>query len=327
MMIRSLGGLTFPLVVKSSVETGIFTAMGMGLSGLDEIASALDLDKDALRRLFRALSVTGIVTEDEKDKYNLTAFGSVLVPGNAPFSVSGLASYLLHDSTIRPMMEMSYSIRTGKPSLKQDETAGWYSENPERSKLMDSAMEIYSSLSLPALIGSYPFGEYKNIIDIAGGVGHMLAGLLKENKKAAGVLFELPATAKRASEYLKKMDLTERCRIIEGDMLESVPEGGDLYLLSKTLNNWDDAHAVSILKNLRRVMNGETRLVLVEMIRNEENPSHEEVFRDLLFLTCSNGGRTRTRDEFEALLSDAALKISRIIPVHGEYPIMECIVA
>jgi hypothetical protein len=39
-----------------------------------------------------------------------------------------------------------------------------------------------------------------------------------------------------------------------GDFFESVPNGGDLYLLKFILHDWDDDHSVKILRNVRRAI-------------------------------------------------------------------------
>ena len=325
-MLRALGGMTFPLVVKAALETGLFGALSRGARTVGETASELALDEDSLRRLCRALAVTGIVALEDDDSVSMTRLGSTLLPGH-PHSVAALASYLLDDSTLQPMMELSSSVRTGKPALRQDEARGWYAGHPERSRLMDGAMEVYSSLTLRSIIDAYPFRDFPCIVDVAGGLGHMLAGLLRNVPSARGVLFELPATALRAAAHLESNQLADRCRVVAGDMFEAVPPGGDLYLLSKTLNNWDDDHAITILRNIRRVMGQETRLLLVEMLKKEKDPSYEEVVRDLVFLTCSNGGRTRSLEELTALAATAGLRLARVIDAPGAYPLLECVTA
>lgn len=325
-MISAIGGTTFPLVVKAALETGVFGALSDRVRKIGEMAAELALDEESLRRLCRALAVIGIVSLEDEDSVRVTRFGSTLLP-DRPHSVAPLASYLLADSTLRPMMELGYSVRTGKPALRQDEDQGWYAGNPERSRLMDGAMEVYSSLTLGSIVDAYPFGDFPCIVDIAGGLGHMLAGLLKKFPSSRGVLLELPPTAVRAAAYLEAIGLSNRCRIDAGSMFEAVPREGDLYLLSKTLNNWDDEHAVTVLRNIRSVMKPNARLLLVEMLRKEQDPTYEEVVRDLIFLTCSNGGRTRTLDELTALVAAAGLTLDRVIDVPGAYPLLECVKA
>lgn len=42
--------------------------------------------------------------------------------------------------------------------------------------------------------------------------------------------------------------------MVAGDFFESVPEGGDAYVLKDIVHDWDDDRAIAILRNCRRVM-------------------------------------------------------------------------
>lgn len=106
-------------------------------------------------------------------------------------------------------------------------------------------------------------------------------------------------------------------------MFEKIPSGGNLYVLSKVLNNWDDHRAVMVLRQVAAVMQPDARLLLVEMLKSN-TPSYEEVVRDLVLLTSSNGGRVRTAGQFEALLNSAGLTLDRIVEARGGYSLLEC---
>jgi hypothetical protein len=50
---------------------------------------------------------------------------------------------------------------------------------------------------------------------------------------------------------------------VGGDFFEEVPGGGDAYLLSNVLHDWQDADATRILRNVWRVMPRRCRLLVV----------------------------------------------------------------
>ena len=106
-------------------------------------------------------------------------------------------------------------------------------------------------------------------------------------------------------------------------MFEAIPSGGNLYVLSKVLNNWDDRRAVMVLRRVAAVMQPDSRLLLVEMLKSN-TPSYEEVVRDLVLLTSSNGGQVRTAGEFEALLNSAGLALHDIVESPRGYSLLDC---
>lgn len=321
-MIRFIGSLVFPLALRSALEAGVFRALADGPSSVGAIAKGLALDEAALGRVLRALAVAGIVTVEESDVVGLTPLGMTLSP-HARVPLAAVASYLLSDVTLKPLMELGTTLRGGSASQPNGATGGWYGGDLKRSQAMDHAMGDYGVLSPVAVAEAYPFGNFPCIVDIGGGLGHFLAGLLKAFPAIRGVLLELPQTAGRAREHLKPMGLAERCQVVEGDMFEKIPSGGNLYVLSKVLNNWDDHRAVMVLRQVAAVMQPDARLLLVEMLKSN-TPSYEEVVRDLVLLTSSNGGRVRTAGQFEALLNSAGLTLNRIVEARGGYSLLEC---
>ncbi len=324
MMMRMLGGTTFPLVIKCALKLGVLRVINEGITSDEEIAKHLDVNQEALHRLLRALVAMKLLDEPRPKNYVVTEFGATLLPGPTPQSIEPLALYLLDASMIIPMMNLSESVRTGKPSLEQDEELGWYGSYPERAMLMDNAMEVYSKISLPDLLAAYDFSQFNMIVDVAGGEGQLIAGILKTNPNVKGILFDIPETVKRASEYMKAEGLELRCETISGSMFDKIPSGEDLYILSKTLNNWNDKQALSILQNIEAAMSSNSKLIIVENIGTDNVLSIEEVFRDLIFLACSNGGKVRTELELRKLISEAGLELTRIISTSSLFPMMEC---
>ncbi|HWW68919.1 MAG TPA: methyltransferase, partial [Duganella sp.] len=253
--------------------------------------------------------------------YRLTPFGATLLPG--PGSMLPLARYLLDDSVLLPLAQLDTSVRSGQPTLAQDPQAGWYAQYPERARLMDGAMAVYSGLGLPALLEAYDFSSYATLTDVGGGVGHVLAGILAHYPNASGTLFDMPATTERAVRHLAGCGLQGRYAVAAGDMLETVPGGARLYVLGKVLNNWDDAHCVRILRNIRRAMDEDARLIVIEGVVADASYAAEDAFRDLLLLACSHGGRLRTAAELRGLGGEAGLALLRVIPTSSAFSILE----
>lgn len=328
MVMQTLSGLIFSMAIKAALEVGVFHALKDGITALDKMATSLKLDPTALKRLLRALCSVGLLHEDDLNQYSVTKAGSTLQAGATPESLEPIARYLLSELIILPMSEMSYSIRTGKPSFDKVMGRSWYEENSKENckelSIMDKAMEAYSKISLPDILEAYPFTEYNLIVDIAGGMGQMLVGILDLNKKAKGILFDTPETIKRAKDYIKSIGFSEKCQLIPGDMFEKVPVGGDLYIISKALNDWDDEHVIYALKNVRTAMSKNSKLILIEQLANEEISSPEEAIRNLIFLVCTPGGSVRTQIEFTKLINQAGLKTSQVMATKSGFSVIEC---
>lgn len=325
-IMQLVSGVGFAFAIKTAVDLNLFSLLkdkGMSVSGL---ANSLDLKFSSVHRLLRALQAIGLLSKDEEDNYILTEYGKVLLPGS-PKSIYPMVKYMLHETVVQSMLKMDYSIKTGQPSFemiygnKYDENN---SEGKSNLEVMDKAMKVYSRISLPSLLDAYDFQRFNQIVDVAGGMGQLVTGILKSTNIPKGVLFDLPDTIERAKNNVEDVEIFERCQLVSGDMFESVPEGGDLYIVSKVLNNWDDEHVVNILKNIERAMSNDGRVIIIENVPTEDKISPEEAFRDLLFLVCTNGGCVRSKDEFVELIKDSGLKLLNIIKTSSSYCIIEC---
>jgi O-methyltransferase domain len=72
-----------------------------------------------------------------------------------------------------------------------------------------------------------------------------------------------------ADEELSGAGIIDRCEVVSGDFFDSVPEGGDAYLLSNVIHDWDDDHAVEILSTCRAAMADTACLLLAEIVLPE----------------------------------------------------------
>ena len=113
--------------------------------------------------------------------------------------------------------------------------------------MFNAAMSSGSAERLPAILAAYDFSQFMCLVDVGGGHGGLLAGILSASPKTRGVLYDLPNVVAGA-DALHAPDSAERCEIVGGDFFQTVPGGGDAYLLSRVIHDWDDAPASTILE-------------------------------------------------------------------------------
>jgi hypothetical protein len=309
-------------IIKAALDLGFLEALSHKCMDSQELSTELRSGINNINKLSQALVSIGMLRENKDLKYSLTKLGQAFLPGSYPNTVGPLVKYILGDMQVRSMMELSYSIQTNQPSFNKISGIGFYDygkQNPEFLDTMDSAMEIYAGMSLPEIIKAYRFSQYNKIVDIAGGLGQNLAGILLANPKVSGVLFDQPATIDRAKKYLSSFQILDRCTLVAGDMFKEIPKGGNLYILSKTLNDWDDKHALMILKQIREAMSPDSKLILIEMIGKGKS-TIQQIYRDFGLLTMC-GGKVRSIDNINRFLEESGFELERVIPTKGPFTI------
>ena len=152
---------------------------------------------------------------------------------------------------------------------------------------------------MPAVLAAYDFSCFERIVDVGGGHGVLLAGILSAIPKVRGALYDLPNVVAGA-EALRAPEIAGRCEIVGGDFFKSVPADGDGYILSRVIHDWDDDAALKILDNCRSVIRLDGRLLLVEGVSKPPNEPDPNKFFDVWFI--GDGGCERSEAEYRALL-------------------------
>jgi O-methyltransferase domain len=139
-----------------------------------------------------------------------------------------------------------------------------------------------------------------------------------------GILFDSPHVAESARELIASAGLAQRCEVVGGDFFKSVPAGCDAYLLRWIIHDWDNEHAVTILRNCRQAMGERSRLLLIEMVLPAGNEFHPGKLMDYIMLTFL-GGQERTGEEYESLLREADLRLNKMVPTGSHWSIIEAV--
>lgn len=106
--------------------------------------------------------------------------------------------------------------------------------------------------------------------------------------------------------------LSNRCQVVSGDFFRSVPSGGDAYILSRVIHDWEDAKAVAILKVVRGVLPANGRLLLFETMIRESNRLSYPLLSDLN-MVIRTGGCERNEAEYRALYGAAGFRLTKVI--------------
>ncbi len=290
----------------------------------EELADKTGMNAPSLYRLLRTLASIGVFSETADRKFELTPISSLL-RSDVPNSVRDFAVMMGEDWIWQALGELPYSVETGGVAHEKVQGMGsfeFFQKNEEAGKVFNAAMTNFTRAIIPAVIEGYDFSGVNRLVDIAGGHGLLLAGILKANPHLQGVLFDLPFVIEGAGEMLQKEDVSDRVELASGDFFESVPAGADAYMMKHIIHDWDDESSIKILQNIRSAMNEKGKVLIIEMVVPEGNEPHPSKALDMLMLVME-GGKERTKDEYGKLLDATGFKLTRIIPTKSPYSLIE----
>jgi hypothetical protein len=310
----------------------VYTAAKLDLAGLladgpmpaAALAATLQVHPRALHRYMRTLASFGILTMNDDDTFALTALGATLkkdAPGSARSTVLTMGG----PAVFSGFAEFEYSLETGKPAADKVLGKGLFdylAERPAEALMFSESMVGIHGGEPPAVAAAYDFSTVGTIVDVGGATGNMLAHILARHPQPKGVLFDRPHVVSDAPALLNARGVADRVTIKEGNFFDSVPEGGDAYILSHIIHDWTEAQCHTILGNCRKAMKKGAKLLIVEFVLPEGNTPHFGKLADMIMLTIP-GGEERTAAEYRTLLDAAGFAMTRVVPTASDVSIVE----
>lgn len=275
---------------------------------LEQLAGATATDPDSLGRLVRYLAGLGIL-ECSHPFIQLTELGELLRTDASP-SLHALA-VLYGGPFYESFGALAHSVRTGDAAF--DHLFGkhhfqYFAERPQLADLFDRAMA--SSASIFGRIAEIAgLSAASVVVDVAGGNGELLAQILPAAPHLRGVLLERPHALAAAEAKLAAAGCAGRCQLITGDFTTGVPVGGDVYILSRVLHDWDDQQCRLILQRCAEAMSPSARLLILERLLPEDNTPSLAAAWDVHML-CNVGGRERTASHYQRLLQQSGFNLT-----------------
>lgn len=313
-LIQLISGFMASQALHVAAKLAVFDVLRDGPKTVREIAEASDSQEIPLRRLLRFLTTLDIVTEDEQGRFSSTALGELL-RSDHPQSVRPIAVMYGEPFFWRAWGDLYGSVRTGKPAFDRVHGQAFFeylASRPSEGAIFNAGMTGFSNIDVPAILDAYDFSGLARIVDVAGGHGALLRGILERHPDSRGVLCDLPSVIAEAIE-LKRSDVSTRCQVVAADFFKSVPAGGDAYILKRILHDWNDDEAVNILKNCRRAIAAGGKVLVMEQVVKPSNQPDPAKWMDLNMLTLLTG-RERTEAEFGELYARAGFKLTRVVP-------------
>jgi len=318
-------GATLTQALHVAAKLGIADLLKDGPRPSDDVARATNTHPRSLYRLLRALASVGVFEEVEPGIFGLTPPAVYLQTG-VPQSLRALAILRGEPFYWQGMGGMLYSVQTGQAAFDHQFGVHFFdylAQNPQAEKAFAEAMGAHGSLSdLRAIAAAYDFGQCRQVVDVGGGYGGLIAAILMEHPATRGVLLDVPGIAEEARRYLVAAGVADRCQFVGGDFRQEVPSGGDVYVMKSVIHNWSDDEAVVILKNVGRAMAENGRVLVVEMVISPGHRASTAKLLDLHMLTLF-GGCQRTEDEYRNLYEAAGLTLTRIIPTETPFQLIE----
>jgi hypothetical protein len=290
-------------VLAVVADLGVADALAAGPRTVQDVAREVGADADTLQRFLRALASDGVFAEEAPGTFRNTN-ASELLRGTGWNDFAHLFGGVWYRAVER--LDSS-----GEPAFSRvfgTDFWSWLADEPSERAAFDRAMEQGKERRIERLAALDWRGD-ETVVDVGGGNGSLLVGLLGRQPGLRGIVFDLPETVRDEEA------LGDRIQFASGSFFERVPSG-DVYLLSTILHDWDDERAAAILRTIGRTGKSGTRLIVLDAVIPPGNEPHGNKWLDLLMMVFE--GRERDEAQWRALLEAGGFD-----PVHIEDGLIE----
>lgn len=323
-LMQLLFGFAPVRAIGLAAELKIADHLTDGSKSADELATKTNSHAPSLYRLLRACASVGVFSEDAGKRFSLNPMADFLRSDN-PESLRAFAEFIGNEEQFQTWAGLDYSVKKGLPCFDKVHgmpTFDFFSTHQKSGKIFNDAMTSMSLGSSMAVIQAYDFSGIKNLVDIGGGHGFLLASILEKYPTMKGILFDRQAIVDGAKTLLQQHGVTERCQTIGGNFFETAPIGGDAYIMKHIIHDWSDDECETILKNCRKGITEGGKLLVIEMVVPKMNEPSLSKLLDLQMLAVLSGCE-RTEEEYNTLFAKTGFQLTKIIPTMSPYSIIE----
>jgi hypothetical protein len=298
-----------------------------GPLGIAELAKKTGANEEALYRVLRLLASLGVFDEASPGKFALTPAADLLRT-DVPGSLRQMAVFLPDPFHYRIYGNVMHSLSTGKPAA--DFTLGmpvfqYLEKDQAYSQVFNDAMTAMSAPVAGAAIEVYDFSGIGLVVDVAGGHGEVLMSILRACPSVKGILADVGHVVEGAKPRIASAGLSDRMQAVACDFFQSVPAGGDAYIMKHIIHDWDDERASTILKNIATAMGTKKgKVILLESVIAVGNTPDFGKFIDIEMLLFP-GGRERTADEFKSLFARSGFHMTKVVPTKSPLSVIEAV--
>jgi demethylsterigmatocystin 6-O-methyltransferase len=278
-----------------------------------------------MKHILRSMSSFGLIQETSKDTFSANrvtkVFANVHVAGAAPqitniYSPAAqvLPQYLkehkYQDMNNLKDLPFHLALRT------ELEPFEYLKQDPEQMKALGHVMVLDG---VQSWVTSYPVERELNtfqpasdsavLVDIGGGFGQHSVFFKEKFPDVKGriVVQDLPSTLAHLPTKPPGIGFEEH-----DFFTPQTIRGAKFYYLRHIMHDWPDADCIRILENIIPAM-GPGSLILIDDVVLPETKVPWQVSSMVMVMMACFGGIERTKEDWEALLDKAGLKVEHIV--------------
>jgi 2,7-dihydroxy-5-methyl-1-naphthoate 7-O-methyltransferase len=302
--LQALSDLATPWFLRVAVTLRLPELINDGIDDVERLADKTGATADGVWAVLVHLSEHGVFAQVEPGRYMMNEPARALLDTGQRLwlDLNGIGGRFA--GAWAGLVDL---VRTGRPGYERLFGRNFWDDLTEHRHLGKSFDALMGAGHgdpdrIPPLVGGWT--AVRAVVDVGGGLGHVLANLLAANSHLLGTLVDLPATAERARAALDAGGVADRVTIVGQSFFERLPPGGDVYLLRSVLNDWPDEEAQRILARCAEAAGPGRRILVAGGVRPDDAPPRIEIDK------LVTGGRDRPLHEFRMMAEAVGVDVA-----------------
>ncbi|MFD7450944.1 methyltransferase [Kitasatospora sp. NPDC059827] len=326
--LMAMADLLRPAAIRSAATLRLADHIADGAATVDELVEATNTHPEVLPKLLRYLTSIGVLRMSTAGRYSLAPLGALLLDDHP-------AQLRRHLSTDGPfgradlgLVRLLHTVRTGQACHEAAFGRSYWedlNEDPAVAGELQDLIPGELGWDADLVVNAYDWSTARRVVDVGGNTGTLLIELVRRHRHLHGTLVDLQNVARIAGRRFEEAELSHRCEAVIGSFFDPLVPGGDVYLLSAVLADWDDEHAVRILRRCADAAGPDGRVLLAEV--NLPVDESQEAAGAALWLRAIMPAPVRSVEELKRLGAAAGLRVTWEGPATAVRSLLEFSVA
>lgn len=303
------GGYWGTCALHAGVKLDVFTAVGGGAVGIDDLALKLGAEKRGLSALLDALAAMKLLKKTGDSYSNTSAAVEHLSTGSPGY----LGHIILHHHHLmESWARLDQAVRSGKPLR----TSASKTDPVQRESFLMGMFNMAMSLA-PRIVPKLKLEGRRHLLDLGGGPGTYAIQMCRHNLGLKATVYDLPTTKPFADKTIERFGMGDRVSFVAGDYIEQeIPGTYDAAWLSHILHAEGPDDCRKIINKAVAVLEPGGIIMVHEFVLDDSKdaPLFPALF-SLNMLAATASGRSYSEGEIREMLAAAGVKQIERIPL------------
>lgn len=311
--------------VRAGVELGLFELLERRPGATrKEIGAELSLEERALDILLLGVTALRLTERSDGGHRNSPDVSGLFTGGHwelvkavvafeAHITYAGLADF---PESLRANANVGLRRYPGEGATVYHRISG----DPELLRVFYHFMGAWSRTASKHLIDHGGLGSARRILDVGGGDATIAVAVASAHPQTEVTVLEIPAVAGLARKRVDEAGLSDRIRVVEGDIFGApYPEGHDTVMFVHQLQIWPRERIRDLLDLAHAALPGDGRALILNSMSEDEldGPLMAALASPFFAAVAGEGGMIYPWQTYEEALRATGFSAVRRIPCPG----------